>query len=73
MSALLTTTMVGMKTVVDLVRERERRDGIRVIVGGAPLTPAFANEIGADGFAPDATAAVALVQELTRQRPISPQ
>jgi 5-methyltetrahydrofolate--homocysteine methyltransferase len=65
MSALLTTTMVGMKGVVDLVRARGLGGQIKVIVGGAPLTAAYAREIGADGYAPDATAAVALVQELT--------
>ncbi|HEU4787594.1 MAG TPA: corrinoid protein [Gemmatimonadaceae bacterium] len=72
LSALLTTTMVGMKAVVDLLRERGLRDQIRVIVGGAPLTTGFANEIGAAGYAPDATAAVALVQELTRERGQTP-
>lgn len=68
LSALLTTTMVGMKAVVDHVRARGLADRIKVIVGGAPLTQAFANEIGADGYAADATAAVELVQELTRKR-----
>ncbi len=67
MSALLTTTMVGMKSVVELVRTRGLSDRLKVVVGGAPLTQAFANEIGADGYAPDATAAVTLVQELTHR------
>ncbi len=68
MSALLTTTMVGMKSVVELVRTRGLSDRLKVVVGGAPLTQAFADEIGADGYAPDATAAVALVQTLVKQK-----
>jgi 5-methyltetrahydrofolate--homocysteine methyltransferase len=65
MSALLTTTMTGMKKVVDLLRERGLDGGIKVIVGGAPLSKAFAAEIGADGYGYDATSAVALVKGLT--------
>ena len=55
-SALLTTTMVGMKDVVSAVRA----SGLptKVLVGGAPLTPEFAASIGADGYAPDAASAV---------------
>ncbi len=55
-SALLTTTMVGMKDAVDAVRAE--MPGTKVIIGGAPVTPEFAKEIGADGFAPDAGSAV---------------
>ncbi len=65
MSALLTTTMTGMKKVVDLLRERGLDGDIKVIVGGAPLSKAFAAEIGADGYGYDATSAVALVKGLT--------
>jgi 5-methyltetrahydrofolate--homocysteine methyltransferase len=65
MSALLTTTMTGMKKVVDLIRERGLDGDIKVIVGGAPLSQAFASEIGADGYGYDATSAVALVKGLT--------
>ncbi|MCU0225333.1 MAG: corrinoid protein [Acidobacteria bacterium] len=63
-SALLTTTMVGMREVVALVRERGLADRIKVIVGGAPLTEAFAREIGADGYAYDAASAVGRVKQL---------
>jgi len=65
MSALLTTTMTGMKKVVDLLGERGLDGDIKVIVGGAPLSKHFATEIGADGYGYDATSAVALVKELT--------
>jgi len=63
-SALLTTTMAGMRDVVALVRERGLADRVKVIVGGAPLTEAFAREIGADGYAYDAASAVARVKQL---------
>ena len=56
-SALLTTTMVGMREVVAAVRAADLPD-TRIIVGGAPVTAAFAREIGADGYAPDAGSAV---------------
>ena len=56
-SALLTTTMGGMRDVVGAVRATCRRD-TRVIVGGAPVTADFARQIGADGYAPDGNAAV---------------
>lgn len=65
MSALLTTTMTGMKKVVDLLRERGLDGDIKVIVGGAPLSKDFAADIGADGYGYDATSAVALVKGLT--------
>jgi 5-methyltetrahydrofolate--homocysteine methyltransferase len=64
LSALLTTTMTAMRDVVDLVRARDR--GIKVIVGGAPLTQDFADEIGADGYSYDAAGAVELVTRLVR-------
>jgi 5-methyltetrahydrofolate--homocysteine methyltransferase len=64
MSALLTTTMVGMKEVVRLLRERGLDGRIRTIVGGAPLSPEFAREIGADAYAFDAASAVDRVKSL---------
>ncbi|MEX1310395.1 MAG: corrinoid protein [Candidatus Sulfomarinibacteraceae bacterium] len=64
LSALLTTTMPGMREVVDLIRERGHRGDLRVIVGGAPLSQAFADEIGADGYSYDAAGAVELVKTL---------
>jgi 5-methyltetrahydrofolate--homocysteine methyltransferase len=63
LSALLTTTMPAMRTTIDALRPI-RDDGVRVVIGGAPITQAFADEIGADGYAPDAARAVDLAQRL---------
>jgi 5-methyltetrahydrofolate--homocysteine methyltransferase len=57
MSALLTTTMVEMKNTIDALEEAGLREGVKIIVGGAPLTQAFADQIGADGYAYDAPGA----------------
>ena len=64
MSALLTTTMPNMKTTIEALKEAGLRDRVKVLVGGAPLTDRYAKEIGADGFAPDASRAVALAKSL---------
>jgi 5-methyltetrahydrofolate--homocysteine methyltransferase len=64
MSALLTTTMPNMKRTVDALEEAGLRQQVKVIVGGAPVTQEFADEIGADGFAPDGGAAIDLVRNL---------
>lgn len=64
LSALLTTTMIEMKTVIDdLVREG-MREKVKVIIGGAPTSQEFASEIGADGYAPDAISAKDKIKEL---------
>jgi 5-methyltetrahydrofolate--homocysteine methyltransferase len=62
-SALLTTTMPGMRDVVAAIRNAGL-SGTRVVVGGAPVTRAFARDIGADGYAPDAAAAVDVAKQL---------
>ena len=64
LSALLTTTMGAMREVVELVRERGLQGRLRIIVGGAPVTQAFADEIGADAYAWDAGSAVEVVKGL---------
>jgi 5-methyltetrahydrofolate--homocysteine methyltransferase len=64
MSALLTTTMGGMKTALDAIAKAGFTNQVKTIVGGAPLTEKFAREIGADGYAPDAASAVDRVREL---------
>jgi len=64
MSALLTTTMGNMKVVITALKEAGLRDQVKVIVGGAPITEIFARDIGADGFAPDASRAVTLAKAL---------
>jgi 5-methyltetrahydrofolate--homocysteine methyltransferase len=65
LSALLTTTMAGMKDVVSLLKDRGLDGRVKVIVGGAPLSQAFADSIGADGYGYDASNAVTLVKRLT--------
>ncbi|MDA8124804.1 MAG: corrinoid protein [Deltaproteobacteria bacterium] len=64
LSALLTTTMKEMRQTLLALEKAELRKSVRVIVGGAPVTAKFAAEIGADGFAPDATSVVALMKSL---------
>ncbi len=65
LSALLTTTMPMMKQTVDAIVEAGCRDQVKIMVGGAPVTQAFADEIGADGFAPDAGSASRFAKTLT--------
>jgi 5-methyltetrahydrofolate--homocysteine methyltransferase len=64
MSALLTTTMVNMKGVIDAITTAGLREQVKVIVGGAPVTDSFARQIGADGYAADASRAVSLAKSL---------
>jgi 5-methyltetrahydrofolate--homocysteine methyltransferase len=64
MSALLSTTMIKMKDVVEAIAKADLPTKPIVIVGGAPLTETFAKSIGADGFAPDASRAVSVVKAL---------
>jgi 5-methyltetrahydrofolate--homocysteine methyltransferase len=64
MSALLTTTMRNMGRTIDALKEAGLRDQVKVIVGGAPVTADFAKQIGADGTASSAPAAVDLAKEL---------
>jgi len=64
MSALLTTTMVNMKGVVQALTAAGLRDKVKVLVGGAPVTEAWAKSIGADGYGKDAPAAVDLARRL---------
>lgn len=64
LSALLTTTMPAMKTTIEAIREAGLREKVKIVVGGAPVTQAYADSIGADGYAPDASSAVRLVQGL---------
>jgi 5-methyltetrahydrofolate--homocysteine methyltransferase len=64
MSALLTTTMPNMKTTIEAIKASGLRDKVKILVGGAPVTDAYAREIGADGYAADASRAVALAKSL---------
>jgi 5-methyltetrahydrofolate--homocysteine methyltransferase len=65
MSALLTTTMTHMKSTIDALEEAGLRDSVKIMIGGAPVTADFAEQIGADAYAPDAATAVELARELT--------
>ncbi len=63
-SALLTTTMTNMKAVVEQVKQSDLAGKVKVMIGGAPLTQAFCDEIHADGYSPDAASAADLAKKL---------
>jgi 5-methyltetrahydrofolate--homocysteine methyltransferase len=62
-SALLTTTMVGMKDVVEAIRAADLGD-VKIVIGGAPVTQDYADQIGADTYAPDAGSAVEVARRV---------
>ncbi|MEI6394382.1 MAG: corrinoid protein [Verrucomicrobiota bacterium] len=62
MSALLTTTMPAMKTTIDALKQAGVRSKVKVLIGGAPITQKYADEIGADGYSENAVGAVALAK-----------
>ena len=64
MSALLTTTMPNMQTTIEAMKEAGVRDQVKVMIGGAPITDTYAEKIGADGYAADASRAVKLAKSL---------
>lgn len=64
MSALLTTTMISMDRTIQALIETGKRDSVKVLVGGSPVTQDFADKIGADGYAPNAAAAAELAKKL---------
>ena len=64
LSALLTTTMANMKGTIEALKAAGVRDQIKIMVGGAPVTQAFADEIGADGYSADASSAARLARQL---------
>ena len=64
LSALLTTTMTNQKVVIETLKEANLRDKVKVMVGGAPVTQTFADEIGADGYAEDAATAAEVARML---------
>lgn len=66
MSALLTTTMPAMESTIAALQEAGMRDKVKVMVGGAPITQDYAQQIGADGFAPDASRAVTEAKHLVQ-------
>ncbi|MDQ1328135.1 MAG: hypothetical protein QG641_1420, partial [Candidatus Poribacteria bacterium] len=64
MSALLTTTMTAMKSTIDALKEAGVRDKVKIMIGGAPVTQNYADEIGADGYARDAASGADKAKEL---------
>jgi len=64
MSALLTTTMLDMKTTIDVIKANGLRNRVKIIIGGAPITEDYAVQIGADGYSPDASRATSLARSL---------
>jgi 5-methyltetrahydrofolate--homocysteine methyltransferase len=68
LSALLTTTMPGMKDIIEYLEDEGLRDQVKVIIGGAPVSREYAETIGADGYAPDAGSAVALCKQLLAEK-----
>ncbi len=67
LSALLTTTMSNMATTISALNTAGLRAGVKIIVGGAPVTPEFADQIGADGYGEDASRAVTLAKSLMQR------
>jgi len=68
MSALLTTTMPGMKTTIEAFKDAGIRDKVSIMIGGAPITKRYADEIGADAFSDNASSAVRVARELVSGR-----
>jgi corrinoid protein of di/trimethylamine methyltransferase len=66
MSALMTTTMLKQREIIEAIKQANLRGKVKIIVGGAPTTKEWAEEIGADGWAPDAASAVELVKKLLK-------
>ena len=64
LSALLTVTMPSMKTTIEALKQAGVRDKVKVLVGGAPVTQQYAEEIGADGYGENASNAVALARRM---------
>ncbi len=67
MSALLTTTMIFMKEIIEALENAGLRENVKVIIGGAPVTESYAAQIQADGYAPDAATAVDLTKRLLNE------
>ena len=65
MATLMTTTMGGMQTVIEKLKEQGMRDRVKVMIGGSPISQKFADEIGADGYSANAPEAVKLAKKLT--------
>jgi corrinoid protein of di/trimethylamine methyltransferase len=69
LSALLTVTTPAMKTTIEAIKQAGLRDRVKILVGGAPVTPEYAKEIGADGFAENASIAVSVAKQVCANLP----
>ena len=70
MSTLMTTTMVGMKTVIDMLEEKSLREKYTVMIGGGPISNKYAKEIGADYYTVDASEAVKTIKTIDLKRAV---
>ncbi|MEM5822944.1 MAG: cobalamin-dependent protein, partial [Ignisphaera sp.] len=70
MSALLTSTMMHMKSVIDALKREGLREKVKIIVGGAPITEKFAREIGADAYGENAYKAVEICRKLVEEKEV---
>ena len=68
MSTLMTTTMGGMETVINMLKEEGIRNEVTVMVGGSPISQKYANDIGADGYSSNAVEAVKVAKELLKNK-----
>ena len=71
LSALMTTTMLGQKEVVDILKDMKMRERFKVIIGGAPTSDEWATRIGADGWAADAAGAVTVAEKLIKAKGVN--
>jgi len=71
LSTLMTTTMDEMATVIEMLKEEGIRDRFKVLLGGGPISQAFADRIGADGYADNAADAVRVAKELIARKPVT--
>ena len=70
LSGLLTVTIPGMKTIIEAIRQAGLRTQVKILVGGAPVTPEYAQEIGADGYGANASAAVVAARQVCTRPPV---
>ena len=70
LSALLTTTMPSMRTTIEAIRQAGIREKVKILIGGAPVTQQYADEIGADGYSDNANGSVTLAKKLVRAHPL---
>jgi len=64
LSALMTTSMMGMPEVIGMIKDAGIRDQVKILIGGAPISQKFADQIGADGYAPTGPSAIKAVEKL---------